>query len=404
MSDSDPILVDREASDDDQRPVASWMLVAGGVVAGVALSVVFGLTGGKSPEQVPDRSVETEASVTTVSPTTSQVTVDESTPTVAIPEGLAFSPLLVVTGDYPDTGVERWSPDGVDEVLRLPWATNGFATDASGSLFAFSGQSATGRSLFVGRDDRYVVLSTTAPSWAWHATEPATLAWLDTSEGERTVSVTHLNLEPVGDRGEGLQTSEETTQLATAGPDERIKGFTSAGVVLGALNPGDAKPATRVIDLNGETVASTDTLLALFDGFSIDGSAVLEERQDGPTDSYMIAGSDLEEEFELGTYQLTSEGVAWSPDGQAVALVDYRGENDADFHLQVWGRDGESQLEMPLEHRVWGITWLPDDHLVMVGTDSSGWSGLLFIHPDTGELARVQAGKDPPIGLAIAKP
>lgn len=341
--------------------------------------------------------------MTAVSPSTSQAPVGETTPTGAIPM-LAFSPLLVVTGEYPDTGVERWSPDGVEEVLRLPWATTGFATDASGDLFAFSGQSATGRSLFVGQDDRYVVVSATAPSWAWHATESATLARLDTSEGERTVSVTHLNLEPVGDRGEGLQTTEETTHLTTARPDEWIKGFTSAGVVLGALDPGDTKPATRVIDLNGKTVAATDTLLALFDGFSIDGWAVLEDSQDGPTDTYMIANSDLEEEFELGSYPPASVSIAWSPDGRAVALVDYRGENDTDFHLQIWSRDGESLLEMPLEHRVWDITWLPDGHLAMVGTDNSRWSGLLFIHPDTGRLTRVEAGQDPPIDLARAKP
>lgn len=405
MSGPDPIIVGGEPAEHQERPVAPWMLVASGVVAGVALAVLFGLTDSDTGgEELVQPVVTAAESVTTVSfPVATEVTErTEQASFASIPEGFVFSPLLVVTGGYPDTSVERWSEDGVEDVFRLPWATNSFSTDASGTLFAFSGQSATGRSLFVGLADRYVVMSATVSTWAWHATEPATLAWVDTSGGQRTLTVTRLELEPVGDRGEGLQTDQETTQLATARPEEWIMGFTSAGVALAVLNPGDGQPTTRVIDRDGQTVASDDTLRAMLDGFSDDGWAVVEESRDGPSDLYKVVSSDLDEEFDLGVYELTSGGVAWSPDGEAVALVDYRGESDIDFRLQVWDRAGERLLDVPLEHRVWDVAWLSDGHIVMVGTDGSGWTGLLFIEPETGNLTPVQAGEDPPVELAQA--
>src|SRR5690606_1652117 len=177
MSGPDPIIVGGEPAEQHERPVAPWMLVASGVVAGVALAVLFGLADSDTGDEEPVQPVVTAAApVTTVTfPVAPEVTEGkEQTSFASIPEGFVFSPLLVVTGGYPDTGVERWSEDGLEDVFRLPWATNGFSTDASGRLFAFSGQSATGRSLFVGLADRYVVMSATVSTWAWHATEPAT--------------------------------------------------------------------------------------------------------------------------------------------------------------------------------------------------------------------------------------
>lgn len=405
VADSDPILVDSESSGDEPGRVAPWMLVAAGTLAGAALAVVFGLTGGGTRDSASSPSAPTTTPVTTVPPPTrpDETTGEDSISAEDIPEGFLFSPLMVVRGDYPDTGVERWSPDGVEEAFGLPWATGPLGTDASGNLFAFSGQSATGRSLFVGRDDRYVVLSATAQSWAWHATEPATLAWLDTSGGERTVLATRLELEPARapghehspwiESGKGLETNQETEQLVTARPEERIRGFTTAGVVLGAPD----EPATRVIDLDGNTVASNDTLLALSDGFSADGWAVMKTQQL----EYNIVDSDLEVQADLGPILLRSELVAWSPDGQRVAVVEEPGV--ADFHLQLFNRTGEELYEKALAHRVWDVTWLPTGQLAMAAIDDSGWQGLLFVDPETDEINRIQAGGDPIHDFAIGE-
>lgn len=408
VDESQPVKVDGDSPTTSSGSVAPWMLVLVGLVSGVGLTVVFDVTGGDptDPGPIPTLEPATATSSTVPAIATGSTIPESGSPATVGPSGMEVGPVWVVTGEYPNTMAQRWSSGQIDDGFGLPWASAGFGTDASGDLYGFTQPSATARSLFVGGDGRYVALSATVLSWRWHATEPATLVWVDTSQPEPIVMVTRIDLEPVGDRGEGLEAAAESSPLITARPNESVLGFTDAGVVLGALNPAAEEPAARVVDSSGEVVAETDASRVVADSFSPDGWGLVETETslEGRAAEYQIVDSALEGVAELGSHQrIGGGGVGWSPDGETLAIVEYRGEREVDVHLELWNRRGELLDDLPLRHRVWDVTWMPDgSQIVMAAIGNPGWHGLLFVDPASGEVIPVEAGADDVVAVAVA--
>lgn len=391
----DRIGLDQEPSEQEKSAPPGWTLLVPGALLGAAVAILFGATGDVVEETTPVPTLQTGVTGAQTS-TTAQEPVSESTaPVPVIPGELVIEPFLVVTGEFPQEVLEKWSPDRTEVLVQLPWFAGGLDTEASGSLFAFTGPSATdsGSALYVGRGDGYMALSIHARSWGWHTTEPAALAWIDHSGLEPVVMVSRLGIESIGDRGEFLEVTQDTSRLATARPDERVVAFTQVGVVLRGFNETSRLSTARLVDPRGEAgMEIADVGLV---AFTADGYGLVTSRMDDDTFEHKIVDPEFGLVVNLGVRQHPTDSAAWSPDSQVVAFVDYREADDVQFHLEMWNREGKQLHDLPLPYRVWDPTWTSGgSHIVVIGTDDLDWHGLLAVDAETGEIVALQAERE----------
>jgi len=394
---------DRVRSDDESGSgsgasvgASRWLFLVVGLVSGVTLTLVFGLTdrevyGPDSTTTV--TTAETGEPTTTIAATTT-TSIPDSELGLGMPEGFAGERLVVAAGEWPELVLEVWDSDQVESSVQLPWFAGGLSTDASGRLFAFHARSESGLALFVGMDDGYVVLSHRVESWAWHSNQPGVISWIEVTDENRTVNSSRIQAEWLGDRNEYLDLEAETSEVAAAASNERIIAYTDAGLLLGVRNAEDSDSSARLLDSSGIEVATLDRLQPVASAFTDDGVGLAEVPAAGPIREYRLLDSDLEPYAAITPhYLLDEQHVAWSPNGEELAIIGYaETEEEPTFSLEVWNRDGDQRLDVPLQYRVWDPVWTSDgSHVAMAGTNDFDWYGLVVADTQTGEVVTVEA-------------
>ncbi len=383
VNESDRVRADDEsgASRGDSVGASRWLFLVVGLVSGVTLMLVLGLTGGEVAGSDPTTTVttlEAPESTTTTSATSTIPNPDTESNSLGLPEALAGERLLVAAGQWPELALETWHSNQVESSVQLPWFARGLSTDASGRLFAFHARSEDGLALFVGMDDGYVVLSTQVESWIWHSSQPGVISWIEASDDVRTVHTSRIQAEWLGDRNEYLDVQAETSEVDAAAPDERIIADTNAGLLLGVRNPQNSDPSARLLNASGDEVATINGVQPVPSAFNGDGVGLVEVPGEGPIKEYRLLGPGLEPYADIGPhYLLGGQDVAWSPNGEELAMIAYiETEEEPSFSLEVWNRDGEQQLDVSLPYRVWDPVWTSDgSHIAMVATNEANWYG-----------------------------
>jgi hypothetical protein len=118
----DRIGLDQEPSEQEKRPPPGWTLLVLGALLGAAVAILFGATGDVVEETTPVPTLQTGVTTTGAqTSTTAQEPVSESTaPVPVIPGELVIEPFLVVTGEFPQEVLEKWSPDRTEVLVQLP--------------------------------------------------------------------------------------------------------------------------------------------------------------------------------------------------------------------------------------------------------------------------------------------
>lgn len=400
VNESDRVKTDDESDagrDGGSVGASRWLYLVVGLVSGATLTIVFGLTSYEvagSDTTTTVTTLEAPESTTTSSATSTTSNPDTESNSLGLPEALAGERLLVAAGQWPELALETWDSNHVESAVQLPWFAQGLSTDASGRLFAFHALSEDGLALFVGMDDGYVVLSPWVESWVWHSDQPGVISWIEASDNARTVYTSRIQAEWLGDRNEYLDVQAETSEVDAVAPNERVIAHTNAGLLLGVRNTQDSNASARLLDGNGGEVAAIKGLHPVPSAFTGDGVGLAEVSVQGPIKEYRLIGSGLEPYADIGShYLLDGQDAAWSPNGEELAVISYiETEDEAEYSLEIWNRDGEQQLDVPMPYRVWNPVWTSDgSHVVMVGTKDSDSSTLVLADAQTGDWVIVRA-------------
>ncbi len=400
MNESDRVKTDDESDagrDRGSEGASRWLYLVVGLVSGATLTIVLGLTSDEvagSDTTSTVTTLEAPEPTTTSSATSTTSNPDSGSESLGLPGALAGERLLVAAGQWPELSLETWHSNQVESAVQLPWFAGGLSTDASGRLFAFHARSADGLALFVGMDDGYVVLSPRVESWVWHSDQPGVISWIEASDDARTVHTSRIQAEWLGDRSEYLDVQAETSEVDAAAPDERIIAHTNAGLLLGVRNTPDSDASARLLNANGDEVATIDRLHPVPSAFNGDGVGLGEVSVQGPIKEYRLMGPDLEPYADIGShYLLDGQDVAWSPNGEQLAVISYiETEDEAEYSLEIWNRDGEQQLDVSMPYRVWNPLWTSDgSHVVMVGTNDSDSYMLVLADAQTGDWVIARA-------------
>lgn len=382
----------------------AWQPFVVGAMLGAGLAAVLLGTWTSTPP------VDSAASSTTstIKSTTLTSVAPGNTP-VSIPSPPVFSEdqmggaLLAVTGSWTHPVLERWTP-GLDEVLGpLPYGSGGdFRSDASGQFFAFRAPASdvSVATLFVGQEDRYVAFSVSASSWAWHATEPGSIAWVQDTGTDRTVMASHAQIAQIDDvSSSGIA---DTEVLGTVQDGEWLVAFDEWGIATASVDPDTDARSVRRIGRDGSTSAETNGMFPL--AFSSSGIGVVTISGDtSATFNPMLVDRTFHILTDLGEHDGGAIDAAWSPNGNEVALVDYRNDGDLDFHLELWSVTGKKKLDIPLELRAYGVTWTADGAFVVLqATDNARWGGLLMVDRETGDISRFTVDRGTFIAVAAS--
>lgn len=358
------------------------------VVAGLAIGYLLGAYAA-SP-QAPAPPVTTPAAVATTTVPAGSVAEspeDEVLLRDAVP---GFdSTLLVVQGDFGTMEMQQWSPN-VSPPLQLSFPSRanafGVSLDAGRLLIGAIGTSAGGNPvLYVGPIRSLAPARFGPQSFAWHATEPGQVAWIEGSEGE-------------GELFQGRVS--EDFEFSRVGPVDAVgelAAWTAAGFVFQSYET--AEGTVAVLDQSGEEIGRAPGRVA---NVAADGSVLLAHFGLTAT-RYYVAGHQVDEARLLDWAPANTAAAAWSPDGDLLALLVY---GDA-VNLEVWDNQGvriRSFGMAPIVRGGLGIPhWSPDGRFVMLPVMFSAFSdwAVLFFDLEDGSVDELPF--DAPVHLALAR-
>ncbi len=300
---------------------------------------------------------------TTSDPSTSEVLTERGVLSELVP-GLTGK--LKAVGGPGNASMITWDARGPLTVTTdLPEGRpDQLAFDAEGDLFALTLQnSANGTgALLVGNDTDLTEMAFDVGSFAWHQTEPRTLAAVSHPFGSARPDLLTVSF-PEGSIADAVVTS-----IVPVGPQDIVLAHGSWGFLI--RRPRAAANEIVLLDGSGDVIwarpahwayaaPSGDILLSFYSNEIRELHAIRPETDPGDPGAW----------FELPA--LGVSGVAWSPNGREVAVVVNQG-GEAGSRLDVYDRDGEKLRHVPLEWRVWDVEWSSDGRfLLMPGADDT---------------------------------
>lgn len=332
---------------------SSRTLIAVAAIAAVALASTFLARTVSAPQatDITDPDVPATASTTSLP----DIRTDTEPLSELVP---GFEGTLVMVVAIADA-VERWEwPAEASSPSRLPLFGHlrDARTDASGSLVAAIERYAHDpRVLQIGEGPSLGDVFYGVHTFAWHASEPARLAWISQSNPEapaeihvaysegRTVYAMPLARYPGVD-------------LVTPGRRDgvRIAGYDDFGVIIEHWSFGDEKFTATVsrVSLDGEVVAEVE---GVFAGLAPDGTVAVGSATDlaaGP----VLYGPEMEA---IGSLDGPAGQVLWSPDLGARAAI-FPGPV-----VEVRSGGHATTFAVPLENPTLKA-WSPDGRFVVV--------------------------------------
>ncbi len=146
----------------------------------------------------------------------------------------------------------------------------------------------------------------------------------------------------------------------------------------------DESGRAKLVALDGEVVAEAEGILPL--AISADGYGLAVVRSEDQI-QYVITDEELNPVTNLGRYDTTADWVEWSPSGEYVAFTHTAFQDrasDSEVHLEIWTRNGQPVLDVPIRAAVWDGAWTADEsRVVMVASDAGPW---LIANPSTGQI------------------
>jgi hypothetical protein len=335
----------------------------------------------EGPEIAPD---------TTSTPGTSEVRAERGVLSELVP-GLTGT-LKAVTGSG-DASMITWDAQGP---LTL---TTGFpegrpdqlSFDAGGGLFALTIQDSATRSgaLLVGNGSDLTEMAFDVSSFAWHQTEPGTLAAVS-----RPFGSTRPDLLTVSFPGQSLADAV-VTSVVSVGPQDIVLAHGSWGFLI--RRPRAASNEIVLLDESGDVqwtrpahwayaAPTGDILLSFYSNEIRELHAIRPDTDPGDPGAW----------FELPA--LGVSGVAWSPNGREVAVVVNQG-GEAGSRLDVYDKDGEVVGRVPLDWRVWDVEWSGDGRFIVM--PGAGDGGQVVIFYDSLEDTTTPVPFDTAVQIAV---
>lgn len=283
-----------------------------------------------------------------------------------------------------------WGHDGPRELISpLPRGrADELEMDAGGQLLAVTVEDvSTGVSrLFVGNGSDLAETGLGLTSFAWHTTEPATMAAISMDADAATPSLITVRFDddPLG--------VIETETVIPIDPRSVVLAWGSDGFLVREYSESLQSHQIVLLGPSGQPVwarpaqwayasPNGDVLISFYNN-------EIRELQVLPADDPTTTGP----WFELPSLGVTE--IGWSSDGSSIAVATYRG-GEARSDLDIYGNDGRLLHSAALEWHVWDVHWSPDDRFVLMPGSADGDPALLFFDTTTEQLTSV------PIDIAV---
>lgn len=284
-----------------------------------------------------------------------------------------------------------WDSDGPPSIdAGLPEGRPGqIAVDASGQFLAVTileDASSTG-TLVIGDQSAISPVAMETSSFAWHMTEPGSMAAIRVSKTSGRADLVRLRVES------GELSAVEP--IVTADPHDVVLAWGRWGFVLQKHEGGNSR--IELLDSAGSPVWSRPAHWAYA---SPTGDLLLSFSNNEIREFHRVElGSQTDAPgawFELPSLGVT--GVGWSPEGEDLAVVSYPG-GTARSLLEIYDGAGALVRRVPLDWHVWDVRWSQDGRfLVMPGIRQQS-NSVLFYDVERALLTPVTF--DDPIRIAL---
>ena len=287
-------------------------------------------------------------------------------------------------------GLISWDAEGPLSIgAKLPAGRpNQIANDASGELLGVSilGTSSNTSNILVGSPSVLSDVGLDATSFAWHLTEPGSMAAISTPTDSDMPVLVKLRVES------GIATAVEP--ILSVGPRDVVLAWGLWGFLLIQHESG----ASRIVlvDTDGTQVWARPASWAYA---SQNGDVLLSFSNNEIREFHRVqlnsGPADSGDWFELPSLGVT--GISWSPDGEMLAVASFSG-GAARSRLEIYDNEGNMLNGIPLEWRVWDVRWSPNGRfLVMPGSRESVYAVLFY---DVEDERLTPVSFDHPIQIA----
>ena len=372
------VVPDRSASERSGRKVGSKSLIIVGAIALGVTTMLFQVSGQTPPAP--------ESTVTPI--------VTETGPLADLVPGVTGT-LMAIEGWGPSQ-LLSWEHDGSRELVSpLPRGrVDQLAKDASGDLLAITIENADSGAgdLYVGYGSDLAETGVEVTSFAWHTTEPATMAATSMAPDATTPKLVIIKFDddPLG--------VIETETVVPIDPRSVLLAWGRSGFLVRQYSDSLRSHQIELLGPSGEQLwarpaqwayasPNGDVLISFYNN-------EIRELQVLPAGEPAAGGP----WFELPSLGVTE--IGWSSDGSRIAVATFRG-GEARSDLNIYGNDGELVNSVDLNWHVWDVRWSPDDRFVMMPGSADGRSALLFFDTTTNQLTPVPF--DTAIQTAILK-
>lgn len=251
----------------------------------------------------------------------------------------------------------QWEPNAIQVTRDLPTLdADRLDFDVSGLRFAFLGPPLdSGLSLYTGRPDVWIPLASRVSSFAWHATDPGLLSWV---EGlERGLCTAAVDLDGT--------TVEEPTCFP--GMDGEVNGFDDLGFLI-ATEDSIVRVSTSGEELGRVPGEQAD--------IGPDGRVLIVRRNADDVPEFYLANQDLSEVVSLEwapSDVLDGYGfVAWSPAAGPPQLAFLTDSEIQDFSIERYELDGFLVDSVDVRGRGWDIEWDSTGRYILVPGEDPG--------------------------------